>query len=479
MSGDGRGSESIYSGSSFANAWGKFKDESFELANDRGSLSMANAGKDGNGSQFFVCLKRGASWDGKHVVFGRVVSGLRLFDRISSGVNVDPSASHRPLPGFRVTIEDCGLMPSSYKPPVLGDPLRNPSWDGKAAVLPSGVVGVSGEDVVSGGASAGAGAGTGAVISAAPSSTPSSGGGGLWGSGGVGSVEAGGWRCDTCLVNNKANDTTCPCCSTVRPGSSSQGTGSGSGSGSVAAASVGSGVTSAGTLGFTFGFNAPVASTASTAVAATTGASSVPLSFGSVGSSSGPLTFTFGTPSLSASTTTAAASATASATPAAAVAAPASSTSSGVTRVHTTRSYVYMNIRVETPAGGDVKAEKVVFELFGDVVPLTAENFRCLCTGEKVRGGLLSGLLTGVCVCCGCWLNGAVASGCGRVRDSRCMCVRGRCGCWLCVVDGVCLAGLERVVTHATVFQGVVVPSRRAWSVCPRRRHCEWRWPRQ
>ena len=392
VSGDGRGSESIYSGSSFANAWGKFKDESFELANDRGSLSMANAGKDGNGSQFFVCLKRGASWDGKHVVFGRVVSGLRLFDRISSGVNVDPSASHRPLPGFRVTIEDCGLMPSSYKPPVLGDPLRNPSWDGKVAVLPSGVVGVSGEDVVSGGASAGAGAGTGAVISAAPSSTPSSGGGGLWGSGGVGSVEAGGWRCDTCLVNNKANDTTCPCCSTVRPGSSSQGTGSGSGS--VAAASVGSGVTSAGTLGFTFGFNAPVASTASTAVAATTGASSVPLSFGSVGSSSGPLTFTFGTPSLSASTTTAAAAASAafaSATPAAAVAAPASSTSSGVTRVHTTRSYVYMNIRVETPAGGDVKAEKVVFELFGDVVPLTAENFRCLCTGEKVRGGLLSG----------------------------------------------------------------------------------------
>ena len=57
---------------------GLFDDESFEHGHDRGVLSMANAGPNKNGSQFFVCLKRMPAWDGKHVVFGRVVSGLRV-----------------------------------------------------------------------------------------------------------------------------------------------------------------------------------------------------------------------------------------------------------------------------------------------------------------------------------------------------------------------------------------------------------------
>jgi cyclophilin family peptidyl-prolyl cis-trans isomerase len=107
-----------------ADAWGKFKDESFALANDRGCLSMANAGPNGNGSQFFVCLRRASAWDGKHVVFGRVVSGLRLFDRIGKDVNVDPTAFHKPLPGFAVVVEDCGTMPASYVPPPMAEPLR-------------------------------------------------------------------------------------------------------------------------------------------------------------------------------------------------------------------------------------------------------------------------------------------------------------------------------------------------------------------
>ena len=57
---------------------GLFADESFELGHARGVLSMANSGANKNGSQFFVCLKRMAAWDGKHVVFGRVLSGLKV-----------------------------------------------------------------------------------------------------------------------------------------------------------------------------------------------------------------------------------------------------------------------------------------------------------------------------------------------------------------------------------------------------------------
>ncbi len=57
---------------------GPFDDESFEMGHDRGYVSMANSGRNRNGSQFFVCLKRVKEWDGKHVVFGRVVSGLRV-----------------------------------------------------------------------------------------------------------------------------------------------------------------------------------------------------------------------------------------------------------------------------------------------------------------------------------------------------------------------------------------------------------------
>ena len=68
--GDGRGGESAYGG--------MFDDESFEVSHERGVLSMANSGANKNGSQFFVCLKRMPSLNGKHVAFGRVVSGLRV-----------------------------------------------------------------------------------------------------------------------------------------------------------------------------------------------------------------------------------------------------------------------------------------------------------------------------------------------------------------------------------------------------------------
>ena len=94
---NGTGGESIYGA--------KFRDENFTLKHTQeGLLSMANAGPNTNGSQFFITTVLCPWLDGKHTVFGAVVDGYDIVKKMEACGKSDGT------PKKKIVIEDCGQL---------------------------------------------------------------------------------------------------------------------------------------------------------------------------------------------------------------------------------------------------------------------------------------------------------------------------------------------------------------------------------
>ena len=97
--GDGTGGESIYGD--------RFDDENFELKHSKPYLlSMANAGPNTNGSQFFITFVETSWLNGRHTVFGEVLEGKEVVDELEEIGNLNGSGRTTKT----ATIADCGVL---------------------------------------------------------------------------------------------------------------------------------------------------------------------------------------------------------------------------------------------------------------------------------------------------------------------------------------------------------------------------------
>lgn len=101
INGNGTGSYSIYGSN--------FKDENFKIHHtESGLLSMANSGPDTNGCQFFILTQPAPHLDNKHVVFGKVVSGMEHVTELENEVT-----DGQDKPVRKWFISDCGILPET------------------------------------------------------------------------------------------------------------------------------------------------------------------------------------------------------------------------------------------------------------------------------------------------------------------------------------------------------------------------------
>ena len=103
--GNGSGGESIYNK--------KFKDERAGLNlkhNQRGIISCGNSGKNSNSSQFFFTFQAAPQCDGKHVIFGKIISGFEVLD------TAEKYGSAQGEPTAPICITDCGVFAPLHTP---------------------------------------------------------------------------------------------------------------------------------------------------------------------------------------------------------------------------------------------------------------------------------------------------------------------------------------------------------------------------
>ena len=100
---NGTGGKSIYGH--------KFEDEQIWYPHtSKGVLSMANAGPNTNGSQFFICFGPTPHLNNKHTIFGRVISGYSFVQKMEDNPT---GAQDRPLK--QLTVVDCGQLHGDQK----------------------------------------------------------------------------------------------------------------------------------------------------------------------------------------------------------------------------------------------------------------------------------------------------------------------------------------------------------------------------